>query len=120
MATPTQTQPYPGSNPYQGAGHQGGPQGPPQSGYSTESRQLQSPQGQYGPPSSAYNYDKYCVIHIATTCDEHGVYVTKDSAEVIEIGWVVVDARDPTLPEVCGIEEGREPRYTLFCKVFWN
>ena len=41
-----------------------------------------------------YQFDKYCIIHIATTCDEHGVYVTKDSAEVIEIGWVVVDARD--------------------------
>ena len=101
MATPTQTQPYPGGNPYQGAAHQGGPQGPPQSGYAAETRPLQSPQGQYGPPSSAYSYDKYCIIHIATTCDEHGVYVTKDSAEVIEIGWVVVDARDPTLPEVC-------------------
>ena len=100
MATPTQTQPYPGGNPYQGATHQGGQQGPPQSGYSNEPRPLQSAQSQYGAPSSSYNYDKYCVIHIATTCDEHGVYVTKDSAEVIEIGWVVVDARDPNLPEV--------------------
>ena len=38
--------------------------------------------------------ERYVVIHVATTCDEHGVYVTKDSAEVIEIGWVVLDAKD--------------------------
>jgi hypothetical protein len=44
------------------------------------------------------NVDYYMVIHVATTCDEHGVYVTKDSAEVIEIGWVVVDSK--TLEEV--------------------
>lgn len=35
----------------------------------------------------------YLVVHIATTCDEHGVYVTKDSAEVIEIGWVLLDSK---------------------------
>ncbi|TVY17677.1 putative RNA-binding protein [Lachnellula arida] len=38
------------------------------------------------------NLDRYCVIHVATTCDEHGVYVTKDSAEVIELGWILLDA----------------------------
>ncbi|KAJ2990504.1 hypothetical protein NUW58_g2917 [Xylaria curta] len=43
--------------------------------------------------------DRYVVIHVATTCDEHGVYVTKDSAEVIELGWIVVDSK--TLDEVC-------------------
>lgn len=37
--------------------------------------------------------DRYVVIHVATTCDEHGVYVTKDSAEVIEIGWILLDAQ---------------------------
>ncbi|KAF2111221.1 hypothetical protein BDV96DRAFT_650324 [Lophiotrema nucula] len=37
--------------------------------------------------------DRYVVIHVATTCDEHGVYVTKDSAEVIEIGWILLDAK---------------------------
>lgn len=37
--------------------------------------------------------DRFVVIHVATTCDEHGVYVTKDSAEVIEIGWILVDAK---------------------------
>lgn len=36
--------------------------------------------------------DRYVVIHVATTCDEHGVYVTKDSAEVIELGWIVLDS----------------------------
>ena len=38
--------------------------------------------------------DRYVVIHVATTCDEHGVYVTKDSAEVIEIGWLLLDAKN--------------------------
>jgi len=42
--------------------------------------------------------DRYVVIHVATTCDEHGVYVTKDSAEVIELGWILLDAG--TLDEV--------------------
>lgn len=38
--------------------------------------------------------DRYLVIHVATTCDEHGVYVTKDSAEVIELGWLLLDAKN--------------------------
>lgn len=41
---------------------------------------------------SPLNVDRYVVIHAATTCDEHGVYVTKDSAEVIEMAWILVDA----------------------------
>lgn len=49
-------------------------------------------------PPASLNVDRYVVIHVATTCDEHGVYVTKDSAEVIEIGWILVDAK--TLEEV--------------------
>lgn len=49
-------------------------------------------------PPAPLNIDRYVVIHVATTCDEHGVYVTKDSAEVIEIGWILVDAK--TLDEV--------------------
>lgn len=43
--------------------------------------------------------DRYVIIHVATTCDEHGVYVTKDSAEVIELGWILLDAK--TCDEVC-------------------
>lgn len=39
------------------------------------------------------NVDRYVVIHVATTCDEHGVYVTKDSAEVIELGWILLDGK---------------------------
>lgn len=46
------------------------------------------------------NIDRYVVIHVATTCDEHGVYVTKDSAEVIELGWILLDAN--SLEEVSG------------------
>ncbi|KAI5461348.1 hypothetical protein BGZ63DRAFT_357202 [Mariannaea sp. PMI_226] len=42
--------------------------------------------------SQPLNIDRYVVIHVATTCDEHGVYVTKDSAEVIELGWILLDA----------------------------
>jgi hypothetical protein len=45
------------------------------------------------------HFDRYIVIHVATTCDEHGVYVTKDSAEVIELGWIELDAQ--SLEEVC-------------------
>jgi len=44
-------------------------------------------------PQAPNNLDRYVVIHIATTCDEHGVYVTKDSAEVIEFGWLLLDAK---------------------------
>ena len=43
-------------------------------------------------PSSP-KLDRYVVIHVATTCDEHGVYVTKDSAEVIELGWILLDSK---------------------------
>ncbi|KAK5733728.1 Asparagine-rich protein (ARP protein) [Elasticomyces elasticus] len=92
MATPTSGQPYQGSTYAQQATQ---PQGP----FPSE-RSSQSAQGQYAPPAAPPQFDKYVIIHIATTCDEHGVYVTKDSAEVIEIGWVVVDARDPSLPEL--------------------
>lgn len=52
--------------------------------YSTMSTNSQPQQG---------NLDRYVVIHVATTCDEHGVYVTKDSAEVIELGWILLDAK---------------------------
>lgn len=38
--------------------------------------------------------DRYLVLHVATTCDEHGVYVTRDSAEVIELGWILLDANN--------------------------
>lgn len=44
-------------------------------------------------PVQKTNLDRYVVIHVATTCDEHGVYVTKDSAEVIELGWILLDAK---------------------------
>jgi hypothetical protein len=47
--------------------------------------------------------DRYIVIHVATTCDEHGVYVTKDSAEVIELGWILLDSK--TCEEVHTIAE---------------
>lgn len=49
----------------------------------------QPPPQQQQPP---LNIDRYVVMHVATTCDEHGVYVTKDSAEVIELGWILLDA----------------------------
>ena len=45
------------------------------------------------PTPQTPNLDRYVVIHVATTCDEHGVYVTKDSAEVIELGWILLDAK---------------------------
>lgn len=52
-------------------------------------------------PPAPPNLDRYVVIHVATTCDEHGVYVTKDSAEVIELGWILLDAK--TCDEVCSV-----------------
>lgn len=109
MATPTQAQPY-GGNPYPTpASNSAGPSAPqaaypseraPQAApppYQQQQQQQQPPppQQQPQPQPSPLPFDKYCIIHIATTCDEHGVYVTKDSAEVIEIGWVVVDAQNP-------------------------
>jgi len=45
--------------------------------------------------------DRFVVIAVSTTTDEHGVYVTKDSAEVIELGWILLDAN--TLEEVSGL-----------------
>ena len=51
--------------------------------------------------NSPAHFDRFVVIHVATTCDEHGVYVTKDSAEVIELGWILLDAK--SLEEVCFI-----------------
>lgn len=45
------------------------------------------------PPPQQGNVERYVVIHVATTCDEHGVYVTKDSAEVIELGWILLDGK---------------------------
>ncbi|KAK3997602.1 hypothetical protein QBC44DRAFT_69755 [Cladorrhinum sp. PSN332] len=43
-------------------------------------------------PNPPFKVDRFVVIHVATTCDEHGVYVTRDSAEVIELGWILLDA----------------------------
>lgn len=103
MATPTQGQPYSGS--FLPSASQSGPAGPAAASYGAE-RSTHSAQGQYASTPSGPQFDKYCIIHVATTCDEHGVYVTKDSAEVIEIGWVVVDARDPGLPEVSHLPGG--------------
>ena len=57
------------------------------------------------------NLDRYCVIHVATTCDEHGVYVTKDSAEVIELGWILLDAAD------CKEVRSATPFTTFVCKI---
>ncbi|SMR57303.1 unnamed protein product [Zymoseptoria tritici ST99CH_3D1] len=111
MATPTQPQQYGGGNPYPTpASQSGAPSGQQQqqqqqSAYPSERTASSAPapyqqqnqqtqqQQQQGPAPA--QFEKYCIIHIATTCDEHGVYVTKDSAEVIEIGWVVVDAQNP-------------------------
>jgi hypothetical protein len=46
------------------------------------------------PTTPGGGLDRYVVIHVATTCDEHGVYVTKDSAEVIELGWILLDSKN--------------------------
>ena len=53
-------------------------------------------------PLPSPKLDRYVIIHVATTCDEHGVYVTKDSAEVIEMGWILLDSK--TCDEVGGLD----------------
>lgn len=60
--------------------------------------------------STPFSVDRYVVIHVATTCDEHGVYVTKDSAEVIELGWLLLDANT--------LEEVRKKRMMTATKLF--
>ena len=96
MAAPSQQQPQP----YSASGYPPPitPQGPPPGQFGGFANQLG--QGQYPIQQTPMSFEKFVIIHIATTCDEHGVYVTKDSAEVIEIGWVVIDARDPDMREV--------------------
>uniref|UniRef100_A0A060T5Y3 ARAD1B11484p n=1 Tax=Blastobotrys adeninivorans TaxID=409370 RepID=A0A060T5Y3_BLAAD len=37
--------------------------------------------------------DAHVVVHCTTTCDEHGVYVTKDSCELVELAWVILGPR---------------------------
>ena len=51
------------------------------------------------PQTQQPKLDRYVILHVATTCDEHGVYVTKDSAEVIELGWIMLDSK--SCEEVC-------------------
>jgi hypothetical protein len=55
-------------------------------------QQQQQQQHQQQPAHGGFHTDRYIVVHVSTTCDEHGVYVTKDSAEVIEIAWILMDA----------------------------
>jgi hypothetical protein len=116
MSTPTQGQAY-GNNAYPTPASQVTGSSASQPGYSVERSsqsnsvtpyQQQQQQSQLQQPTSNPPFERYCVIHIATTCDEHGVYVTKDSAEVIEIGWVVIDAKNPER-EVC--ERARNRKY---------
>lgn len=33
------------------------------------------------------------IVHVSTTCDEQQVCVSRDSAEIIELAWVVIDAK---------------------------
>lgn len=36
--------------------------------------------------------DIYVVVHIATTCDDNNNYISRDSTEIIELSWAIVDA----------------------------
>lgn len=77
-------------------------------------------------PVQKTNLDRYVVIHVATTCDEHGVYVTKDSAEVIELGWILLDAK--SCEEVtyaqrhpsCQVNHSNFWRYSFTVRAFWS
>ena len=61
------------------------------------------------PSPQSPNLDRYVVIHVATTCDEHGVYVTKDSAEVIELGWILLDAKSCEEVRLSALNPTSEP-----------
>lgn len=37
--------------------------------------------------------DVYVILHVATTCDESSNYVSKDSTELIELAWSLVDGQ---------------------------
>jgi hypothetical protein len=65
------------------------------------------------PSPATPNLDRYLVIHVATTCDEHGVYVTKDSAEVIELGWILLDAK--SCEEVTSASVPMPPQLLTLC-----
>jgi len=77
---------------------------------------------QQSPP---FKVDRYVVMHVATTCDEHGVYVTKDSAEVIELGWILLDASTldevglDRLPRQCKAQLPLTISHRSFGRVFW-
>lgn len=36
--------------------------------------------------------DTYIVVNISTTCDESSLYIAKDSTEIIEFSWSIIDA----------------------------
>ena len=59
------------------------------------------------------NLDRYIVIHVATTCDEHGVFVTKDSAEVIELGWILLDAKSAEEVSDAALQQRRSCEFVL-------
>lgn len=69
----------------------------------------------------ASDIKRYVVIHVATTCDEHGVYVQKDSAEVIELGWLLLDAAtcDEVNCTVQGCESYTKIAYSCIETVSW-
>ncbi|EEQ39416.1 putative uncharacterized RNA-binding protein [Clavispora lusitaniae] len=37
--------------------------------------------------------DVYVVVHLASTCDDTGIYVPRDACELIELSWTTVDAK---------------------------
>ena len=59
---------------------------------------MSNTQGQR-PPDNDY----YLVTHVATTCDEHGVYDTKHSAEVIELGWLLLEPNQSLAEVSCSL-----------------
>lgn len=37
--------------------------------------------------------DVYVIIHITSTNEDHSAYVPKDASEIIELAWIIVDAK---------------------------
>lgn len=66
---------------------------------------------------------RYVVVHVLTTCDEHGVYVTRDSTEIIELAWTVVQPGvEPTVHSslVCPVNTPITSLCTQLTGISWE
>ena len=73
-------------------------------------------------PPQALNLDRYVVIYVVTTCDEHGAYVTKDSAGVDQFHQLLLSINyPPNVPihqlsfstNIVFANSSSDPRFTI-------